>query len=77
MLEWLHYRVLDVSSIKEGVRRWASQGVREGVRRKRMLHEARADDQESLEEGRYYMRLFKAMGNEVVAEGGGGENKGR
>jgi oligoribonuclease len=59
VLGYLHYRVLDVSSIKEAVRRWAPQPVLEGVPRKRLRHEARADVEESIEEAAYYMGILQ------------------
>ncbi|KAF2853027.1 oligoribonuclease-like protein [Plenodomus tracheiphilus IPT5] len=54
----LHYRILDVSSIKEAARRWAPKEVLKKIPRKQMLHEARADILESIEEARYYREVF-------------------
>ncbi|KAI8936999.1 hypothetical protein NX059_006223 [Plenodomus lindquistii] len=54
----LHYRILDVSSIKEAARRWAPKDVLKKIPRKQMLHEARADILESIEEARYYREVF-------------------
>ena len=54
----LHYRILDVSSIKEAARRWAPKSTLEKIPRKQMLHEARADILESIEEARYYREAF-------------------
>ncbi|CAO2647790.1 Nn.00g087120.m01.CDS01 [Neocucurbitaria sp. VM-36] len=54
----LHYRILDVSSIKEAARRWAPKEVLNKIPRKQMLHEARADILESIEEARYYREAF-------------------
>lgn len=54
----LHYRILDVSSIKEAARRWAPKDVLKKIPRKQMLHEARADILESIEEARYYREAF-------------------
>ena len=61
VVEYLHYRILDVSAIKEGVRRWCSEGVLERVPRKKYAHTAREDVLESLEEARFYMGLFRRM----------------
>jgi oligoribonuclease len=54
----LHYRILDVSSIKEAARRWAPKEVLKKIPRKQMLHEARADILESIEEARFYRETF-------------------
>lgn len=60
VLNHLHYRILDVSAIKEAARRWATEDVLKNVPRKRGLHEAKADVLESIEEARYYRdALFK------------------
>ena len=58
VIEYLHYRILDVSSIKEAARRWASEGTLEKVPRKKGLHQAREDILESIEEARYYRQVF-------------------
>jgi len=63
VVEWLHYRILDVSAIKEGVRRWCAEGVLRGAPAKKGAHTAGEDVRESIEEGRYYMELFEGMGN--------------
>ena len=55
---YLHYRILDVSSIKEAGRRWASPDIMKKVPKKRMLHEARADILESIEEAKFYRQAF-------------------
>ncbi|KAH7077755.1 ribonuclease H-like domain-containing protein [Paraphoma chrysanthemicola] len=54
----LHYRLLDVSSIKEAARRWAPKTTLNKIPRKQMLHEARADILESIEEARFYRTTF-------------------
>lgn len=54
----LHYRILDVSTIKEAARRWAPKDVLKRIPRKQMLHEARADILESIEEARFYRETF-------------------
>ncbi|KAF2871922.1 oligoribonuclease-like protein [Massariosphaeria phaeospora] len=58
VIEHLHYRILDVSSIKEAARRWAPVDVLNKQPRKKMLHEARADILESIEEARFYREVF-------------------
>jgi oligoribonuclease (3'-5' exoribonuclease) len=60
VLEYLHYRILDVSAIKEGVRRWCSDEILENFPPdlKKGKHEARADVLESIDEAKYYMGLF-------------------
>jgi len=61
VVEWLHYRILDVSAIKEGVRRWCAESVLDGVPRKKLRHTAEEDVKESIEEARYYMKLFEGL----------------
>lgn len=61
VLDWLHYRILDVSSIKEAARRWSPEDVLDGVPKKQLKHEAKADILESIEEARYYQSLFRQM----------------
>jgi oligoribonuclease len=58
VLEHLHYRILDVSAIKEAARRWSPSAVLAGIPPKRGLHEARADIVESIEEARYYKKIL-------------------
>lgn len=41
VLDHLHYRIFDVSSIKEAMRRWAPERVLEDAPRKLLRHEAR------------------------------------
>jgi oligoribonuclease len=50
----LHYRILDVSALKEAAKRWSSVEVLEGVPKKKLLHKAKEDILESIEEARYY-----------------------
>ncbi|KAF3090312.1 hypothetical protein TWF706_009945 [Orbilia oligospora] len=58
VVEWLNYRVGDVSSIKEFARRWCDEEVLEGLPVKKYTHEAREDILESIEEARYYRRVL-------------------
>ena len=52
--DYLSYRILDVSSLKEAVRRWAPEDVLLAVPSKKLLHQAREDILESIEEAKYY-----------------------
>lgn len=51
--KYLHYRIIDVSSIKELVRRW-KPGVYESIPRKMLKHRALDDIKESIKELNYY-----------------------
>lgn len=54
VMEYLSYRILDVSSLKEAAKRWSPEEVLLGVPSKKLLHQAREDVLESIEEARYY-----------------------
>jgi len=57
---WLHYRSVDVSSVKELVRRWYP-GIRSDRPKKQGSHRALDDIRESVEELRFYReRVFVA-----------------
>lgn len=56
--DYLHYRILDVSSIKEAARRWAPPETLKKAPKKKMLHEARADILESIAEAKFYREAF-------------------
>ena len=56
--EYLSYRILDVSSMKEAAKRWAPDEILLGIPSKRILHQAREDIMESIEEARYYRNKF-------------------
>ncbi len=58
VLEHLHYRIFDVSTIKEATRRWATEEILRHVPQKSGLHEAQRDILESIEEARFYKRQF-------------------
>ena len=58
VLKHLHYRILDVSSIKEAARRWAPEDVLVHVPSKKGLHQAREDILESIEEAKFYRQAF-------------------
>jgi oligoribonuclease len=57
---YLHHRILDVSAIKEAARRWAPEAVLKNSPQKAGKHEARADILESIEEAKYYRKVFFA-----------------
>lgn len=60
VMDHLHYRILDVSSIKEAARRWCPE-VSAKAPRKKTLHKAKDDILESIEEARYYKEaIFQA-----------------
>ncbi|GIC87090.1 oligoribonuclease [Aspergillus udagawae] len=60
VLEWLHYRILDVSAFKEAARRWGGETLLREVPPKKEVHLAREDILESIEEMRFYKeRLFR------------------
>ncbi|KAJ5887992.1 hypothetical protein N7495_008033 [Penicillium taxi] len=59
IMEHLHYRILDVSTFKEAARRWGSDELLAQVPPKRLVHLARDDILESIEEMRFYKeKLF-------------------
>ncbi|PLB52822.1 putative RNA exonuclease Rex2 [Aspergillus steynii IBT 23096] len=63
VLEWLHYRIVDVSTLKEAARRWGSEDLLASVPPKREVHLAKDDILESIEEMRFYrQRLFGGAG---------------
>jgi len=63
ILGHLHYRLFDVSAMKEMVRRWAPPEVLAAVPVKQLRHSAREDVLESIDEARFYMALLKTLGN--------------
>lgn len=56
VMNHLHYRILDVSSIKEAARRFSPQDVLEQIPRKKKAHTAMEDILESIAEMRYYTK---------------------
>lgn len=58
VIRHLHHRILDVSAIKEAARRWAPVEILKASPQKKGKHEAKADILESIEEARYYRRVF-------------------
>lgn len=60
VIDHLHHRILDVSTIKEAAIRWSSLDVLAGVPMKKGLHQAKKDILESIEEAKYYREaIFK------------------
>jgi oligoribonuclease len=82
--EFLHYRMIDVSSIKELCRRWYPR-IYFGQPEKGLAHRALADIHESIRELQYYRRTafvpqpgpstsdIAAVAEELAAQAGGGE----
>lgn len=68
VVDHLHYRILDVSSIKEAARRWCPSEVLAGAPTKKYMHLARDDILESIEEARYYQRAI-FQGQQGVSKG--------
>ncbi len=64
--QWLHYRNLDVSTVKELARRW-SPNVYEGLNKKN-THRALDDIRDSIEELRYYREHFIVVAPETAKE---------
>ncbi|KAI1817972.1 ribonuclease H-like domain-containing protein [Poronia punctata] len=63
VVDHLHHRILDVSTIKEAVRRWCPRDVNRNAPQKKLLHQAKADILESIEEARYYKQvIFEKVG---------------
>lgn len=66
---YLHYRSVDVSSIKELCRRWYPE-VLDAAPKKAAHHRALDDVRESVAELRYYRRtIFRSPGEACVADG--------
>lgn len=61
VINHLHYRLFDVSAIKEALRRWAPSSVLEKAPLKQNKHTAKEDIEESIEEARYYRGLFERL----------------
>ncbi|EXJ57231.1 hypothetical protein A1O7_07578 [Cladophialophora yegresii CBS 114405] len=61
ILGHLHYRLFDVSAMKEMVRRWASDQVLMAAPRKELRHTAREDVLESIQEALFYKGLVERM----------------
>ncbi|KAA8567256.1 hypothetical protein EYC84_010291 [Monilinia fructicola] len=60
VIDHLHYRILDVSSIKEAAKRWCDLEVLVGQPKKEGKHRGREDIEESIAEARYWKeRVFQ------------------
>ncbi|KAI5288380.1 hypothetical protein KEM54_005257 [Ascosphaera aggregata] len=60
IIDWLHYRILDVSTMKEAAKRWASDEMLQAAPQKKYSHTAKDDILESIEEMRFYRKwLFQ------------------
>lgn len=74
LYEHMHYRIVDVSTVKELARRWFPKECSRAPR-KTLAHTALSDIKESIEELRYLRKaVFKAGGE---GKAGGGERKKR
>ncbi|KAI1704562.1 exonuclease domain-containing protein [Ditylenchus destructor] len=58
VMTYLHYRIIDVSSIKELVKRWYPEEELDKIPQKKLVHLALDDIKESIEELRYYKEHF-------------------
>lgn len=58
VVDYLHHRILDVSSLKEAARRWCPRNVTRGAPMKQGLHQAKEDILESIAEARYYKEMI-------------------
>lgn len=58
VVDYLHHRILDVSTLKEAARRWCPRDVIENAPTKQGLHQAKEDILESIAEARYYKEII-------------------
>lgn len=64
--DYLHYRIIDVSTIKELCRRW-NKDIYKGLPKKEFSHRAVADIKESVKELKYYKNnFFKNMPQQLL-----------
>lgn len=61
-MDYLHYRIVDVSTIKEAAKMWCASEVVENVPRKKELHQAKEDILESIAEAKYYREMIFQKG---------------
>lgn len=54
VMDYLSYRILDVSTLKEAAKRWTSSELLANVPKKKMTHKAKDDIIESIAEAKYY-----------------------
>ncbi|KAH8889485.1 ribonuclease H-like protein [Thozetella sp. PMI_491] len=70
VIDHLHYRLLDVSSLKEAAARWCPSVIKKAPG-KRGLHQAREDILESIREASYYKTaIFQAAPTLATAKSG-------
>ncbi|KAH7328892.1 ribonuclease H-like domain-containing protein [Stachybotrys elegans] len=78
VIDHLHYRLLDVSAIKEAARRWAAPRVVKKAPKKKGSHKARDDILESIAEARHFRdAVFRLSFDAAPAVAVGGGNKGK
>lgn len=65
VVDYLHYRILDVSTIKEAARRWCPDRVLAAAPAKRGLHKARDDILESIAEAHYYKEYIFQLSHAI------------
>lgn len=58
VVDYLHHRILDVSSLKEAAKRWCPEEVQRNAPAKQGLHQAKEDILESIAEARYYKQVI-------------------
>lgn len=58
MIEYLHYRIVDVSSFKECAKMWCNNETLRKLPAKKGTHRARDDILESIEELKVYRKMF-------------------
>ncbi|KAG0650036.1 DNA polymerase lambda [Hyphodiscus hymeniophilus] len=58
VMEYLSYRILDVSGIKEAAKRWCEEDILKGIPKKDGLHRAKEDILDSIAEARYYQEAI-------------------
>ncbi|KAI1002716.1 hypothetical protein K3495_g5483 [Podosphaera aphanis] len=63
ILNHLHYRIFDVSTLKEAARFWSPASVLQNMPPKKSLHKAKDDIIESIAEAKYYREnIFRPQG---------------
>lgn len=63
LADFMHYRLIDVSTIKELTKRWYKNGPRPAA--KKGMHRALDDIKESIEELRFYREKFFLAGDKI------------
>lgn len=65
VIDHLHYRIFDVSSLKIAAGLWSEEEVRKGVLVKKNYHKAKEDILESIAEARYYKEAIYQRAEDV------------